>query len=76
MFDNIQNELNSGIKKIAEKSLLKKLNENGVTRNDLTDEKFNELLKLEIDIIKNDGKKVSAGIGIGVAISILSGGLF
>lgn len=75
MFDNIQNELNQSVRKLAENSLIKKLNKQGVQRSDLTNNKFEELLELEIDIIKNDGKKVGAGIGIGLAISFLSGGL-
>jgi hypothetical protein len=75
MLEAIQTELNQGVKKLAENSLIKKLNEQGINRSDLTNEKFEELLSLEIDIIKNDGKKVGAGIGIGLAISFLSGGL-
>ena len=75
MLDTIQIELNQGVRKLAENSLIKKLNEQGISRSDLTNEKFEELLNLEIDIIKNDGKKVGAGIGIGLAISFLSGGL-
>ena len=75
MIEAIQTELNQGVKKLAENSLIKKLNEQGISRSDLTNEKFEELLSLEIDIIKNDGKKVGAGIGIGLAISFLSGGL-
>jgi hypothetical protein len=75
MLEAIQTELNQGVRKLAENSLLKKLNEQGISRSDLTNEKFEELLNLEIDIIKNDGKKVGAGIGIGLAISFLSGGL-
>ena len=75
MLDTIQTELNQGLRKMAESSLIKKLNEQGINRNDLANDKFEELLNLEIDIIKNDGKKVGAGIGIGLAISFLSGGL-
>ena len=75
MLEAIQTELNQGVKKLAENSLIKKLNEQGISRSDLTNEIFEELLNLEIDIIKNDGKKVGAGIGIGLAISFLSGGL-
>ena len=75
MLEAIQTELNQGVRKLAENSLIKKLNEQGIKRSDLTNEKFEELLNLEIDIIKNDGKKVGAGIGIGLAISFLSGGL-
>ncbi len=75
MLDAIQTELNQGIKKMAESSLIKKLNEQGINRNDLTNDKFEELLLLEIEIIKNDGKKVGAGIAVGIGISLLTGGL-
>ena len=75
MLDSIQTELNQGVRKIAESSLIKKLNEQGINRNDLTSDKFEELLLLEIEIIKNDGKKVGAGIAVGIGISLLTGGL-
>lgn len=75
MLDVIQTELNQGVRKIAESSLIKKLNEQGINRNDLTSDKFEELLLLEIEIIKNDGKKVGAGIAVGIGISLLTGGL-
>ena len=75
MLDAIQTELNQGVKKMAESSLIKKLNEQGINRNDLTNDKFEELLLLEIEIIKNDGKKVGAGIAVGIGISLLTGGL-
>ena len=76
MLDSIQTELNQSVRKIAESSLIKKLNEQGINRNDLTSDKFEELLLLEIEIIKNDGKKVGAGIAVGIGISLLTGGLF
>jgi hypothetical protein len=76
MLDTIQTELNQGVKKMAESSLIKKLNEQGINRNDLTSDKFEELLLLEIEVIKNDGKKVGAGIAVGIGISLLTGGLF
>ena len=76
MLDTIQTELNQGVRKMAESSLIKKLNEQGISRSDLTDNKFEELLLLEIEIIKNDGKKVGAGIAVGIGISLLTGGLF
>ena len=75
MLETIQTELNQGVRNMAENSLHKKINAKENNRSDLTNEKFEELLNLEIDIIKNDGKKVGAGIGIGLAISFLSGGL-
>lgn len=76
MLETIQTELNQGIRNMAESSLIKKLNNQGIDRTDIQNSKFEELLQLEIEIIKNDGKKVAAGIGIGIAISVLTGGLF
>ena len=75
MLDSIQTELNQGVRNMAKSSLIKKLNEQGINKNDLENEKFEELLLLEIDIIKNDGKKVGAGIAVGIGISFLTGGL-
>ncbi len=75
MLDTIQTELNQGVRKLAENSLLKKLNSQGIQRNDLANEKFEELLSLEVEIIKNDGKKVGTGIAVGIGISLLTGGL-
>lgn len=76
MLDAIQTELNQNVRKMAESSLIKKLNEQGISRSNLTNDKFEELLLLEIEIIKNDGKKVGAGIAVGIGISLLTGGLF
>ena len=75
MLDTLQSELNQSVRKMAENSLIKKLNDQGINRNDLASDKFDELLLLEIDIIKNDGKKVGAGIAVGIGISFLTGGL-
>ena len=75
MFNDIQNEIDKNIKKVAQSNLLKRLNSQGINRAAISNEKFDELLDMEIEILKNDGKKVGAGIGIGLAISFLSGGL-
>ena len=75
MLDAIQTELNQGVRNMAKSSLIKKLNEQGINKNDLENEKFEELLLLEIEIMKNDGKKVGAGIAVGIGISLLTGGL-
>ena len=75
MFNDIQNEIDKNIKNIAQSNLLKRLNSQGINRAAISNEKFDELLDMEIEILKNDGKKVGAGIGIGLAISFLSGGL-
>ena len=76
MFNEIQNEFDSNIRKMAVSNLTKKLNKQGIQKEDISDEKFNELLEMELDILKSDGKKVGAGIAIGVGISLLTGGLF
>ncbi len=75
MLESIQRELNQGVKKMAESSLIKKLNEQGINKDDLENDKFEELLLLETEIIKNDGKKVGTGIAVGIGISLLTGGL-
>jgi len=75
MLNEIQNQLDDCVMKLAQSSLIKKLNAQGINRSDLTNEKFNKLLELEKEIIINDGKKVGAGIGVGIALSVLSGGL-
>ena len=75
MLEAIQTELNQGVKKMAESSLIKKLNEQGINKDDLENDKFEELLLLETEIIKNDGKKVGTGIAVGIGISLLTGGL-
>ena len=76
MFDDIQNNFNISVRKMAENKLIKKLNKQGLSRSYIGEVKFKELLEMEIDIIKNDGKKVASGIGVGVALSILTGGIF
>ncbi|MDD2384594.1 MAG: hypothetical protein PHN18_10430 [Sulfurospirillaceae bacterium] len=76
MFDEAQKEFDKSVRTMAENSLLKKLNKQGLQRVDLSDEKFNELLLDEIEILKADGKKVGAGVGIGIVLSLITGGIF
>lgn len=75
MFNDLQKELDSSVKGLAQNSLLKKLRKQGIERADISSQKFDELLELEVEIIKADGKKVGTGIAVGIGISILSGGL-
>ena len=75
MFNDIQNEIDKNIKKVAQSNLLKRLNSQGINRAAISNEKFDELLDMEIEILKNDGKKVGAGIAVGIGISLLTGGL-
>jgi len=76
MFNKVQQDFDKNLHKIASNNVLKKLNKQGIQRTDIDDDKFSELITMEIDILKSDGKKVGAGIGVGIAISFLTGGLF
>jgi hypothetical protein len=76
MFETAQKEFNQSVRKMAEHSLLKKLNAQGISRNDIDSARYEMLLEKEIEIIKMDGKKVGTGIGIGVALTLLTGGIF
>jgi len=76
MFDEAQKEFDKSVRTMAENSLLKKLNKQGLQRADLSDEKYNELLLDEVEILKADGKKVGAGVGIGIVLSLITGGIF
>lgn len=76
MFDEAQKEFDKSVRTMAENSLLKRLNKQGLQRVDLSDEKFNELLLDEVEILKADGKKVGAGVGIGIVLSLITGGIF
>lgn len=76
MLNDLQKELDSSIKSMAEKNLIKRLKKQGIQRDDLSNEKFHELLEFELEIIKSDGKKVGAGVAVGIGLSLLTGGLF
>lgn len=76
MFNKVQNEFDASVRKIATSNVIKKLNEQGLQRSDIEDEKFEELIEMQIDILKSDGKKVGTGIGVGIALTVLTGGLF
>lgn len=76
MFDDAQKEFDKSLRAMAENSLLKKLNSQGIKRANISNEKFEELLVDEIGILKADGKKVGAGVGIGIVLSLITGGIF
>jgi len=61
------------IHQIAKKNLIKKLKQQGIDPKQLKDEEFQELLDAEIDILKNDTKKVGIGIGLGILFSLFTG---
>lgn len=64
---------NHEIERIAKANIIRKLEKQGLDSNDLTTVDFNELVNDEIKILESDSKKVGAGIGIGLAISLLTG---
>ena len=65
--------LNREIKSIAMKSTIKRLEKQGIDYKDLSSSEFNSLLRDEIALLKSDTKKVGAGVGIGLVISMLTG---
>lgn len=76
MFKDIQTSVDSGVRNMAEKNVLKKLEKQDVSKEQVGSYKFAQLVDMEVDIIRNDGKKVGGGIAVGIGISLLSGGLF
>jgi len=73
MFNETKKNFNIEVKKYATKNIIKKLKEQGIDYTQLQDEDFNSLVADEIEILKADSKKVGAGIGIGILISLVTG---
>ena len=73
MFDDIKNNLDTEVNKYARKNIIAKLQKQGIDYKQLADSDFNELVADEIEILKSDSKKVGAGIGIGILISLVTG---
>lgn len=73
MFKDIKNTLDTEVNKYARKNIIAKLQKQGIDYQQLADSDFNDLLADEIEILKSDSKKVGAGIGIGILISLVTG---
>jgi len=73
MFKETKKNFNLEVRKYATKNIIKKLEEQGIDYTQLQDEDFNSLVADEIEILKADSKKVGAGIGIGILISLVTG---
>ncbi len=73
IIDTVKNEFSSEIEKIATKNIIKKLKKQDIDYTELNEIDFKALVADEIEILKSDTKKVGAGIGIGIAISLLTG---
>ena len=61
---------------MAKNNVVKRLRKQGLLPDDLEQSEFDELVDMEKVTLKQDTKKVGAGIAIGLGISILSGGIF
>jgi len=73
MFNDMKESFDTEVFKYAKKNIIKKLQEQGVDHNDLSQSAFDDLVKDEIEILKRDSKKVGTGIGIGLLISAITG---
>jgi len=73
MISKIKQSVTEEIREYATKNIIKKLQKQGVDYKILRDEEFEELVNDEIKILQADTKKVGLGIGIGLAISMITG---
>ncbi len=73
MFKEITQSIETETKKYARANIIKKLQKQGIDYRQLIESEFDSLVADEMEILKSDTKKVGAGIGIGIAISLLTG---
>ena len=73
MLKTIKTEFHNEIDKLAQKSLIRKFEKQGIDHTLLSEAEFNSLVADEKAILEADSKKVGIGIGIGLAISLLTG---
>lgn len=73
MLNEMKQNFDNEITKFARKNIIKKLKEQGVDYQQLSESAFDDLLQDEINILKRDSKKVGTGIGIGLLISAITG---
>ncbi|MCD6653571.1 MAG: hypothetical protein LT067_02215 [Sulfurovum sp.] len=73
ILNNAKTSLNHKIEKLARNNIIRKLEKQGIDYNDLSAADLHGLIADEIKILENDTKKVGLGIGIGLAISMLTG---
>ena len=73
MLSKIKKSVTEEIREFATKNIIKKLQKQGIDYKVLRDEDFEDLVSDEIKILQEDTKKIGLGIGIGLAISMLTG---
>ena len=73
MFTKAKENFTSEVNKYASKNIIAKLEKQGIDYQLLDQDEFDSLVSDEIEILKSDSKKVGAGIGIGLLISLVTG---
>jgi len=73
IIDKTKQTFNTEIEKIARTNIITKLQKHGIDYRELSSEEFSNLIEDEKMILESDTKKVGMGIGIGLAISMLTG---
>ena len=61
------------IEKYARRNVDRKLEEMGIDRAAVGTDQYEELVRKEKEILEHDAKKVGLGVGIGIALSLLTG---
>ena len=73
VLNQAKEELLNELEKFARRNIINKLQKQGISYLDLNEDEFEALVADEKEILKADSKKVGMGIGIGIAISLLTG---
>lgn len=73
MLSETKKNFEEEVKKYARNNIIKKLEKQGLDYKQLEDSAFEDLVADEIEILKSDSKKVGAGIGIGILLSLVTG---
>ena len=73
LINQAKESFNTEFGKLAKANIIRKLEKQGISHNDLLASEFNELVADEIKILESDTKKVGMGIGIGIAFTMLTG---
>ncbi len=73
IINQAKESFNTEFEKLAKANIIRKLEKQGIDHNDLLASEFNELVSDEIKILESDTKKVGLGIGIGIALTMLTG---
>ena len=73
MLDKTKENFEFEVRKFAKNNIISKLEKQGIDYQQLDEKDFESLISDEIEILKSDSKKVGAGVGIGILISLMTG---